>query len=332
MVVNGYLKRMNEEIYIVAAYTPDSEREELLRNLINQLHVANKNILLISHSVTPTDIVSKCNYHIYDKENKILFDDQYKFYAWNNVLPGAKIYSKDVGKTYTTLLPVYRLVLYGFSFAKIAGYKYAHYIEYDCSIKNFSFFDNNTTDLKNHSCIAYLNANEHPIGFYFAFNLDHYTFDDLKYDEPKFLNKLIEHYPKLYFVEELTKFFFMDNKKPLFKKDVDIDNTSLVGGLYCSRNSKTGTLTWAVPIVENDHLYLYICELDGKNVVIEYVVNDSYKQIELNPHHYWYHPICKWQNTKFLKIMINKMSHLEYDLTNQNVRKKLLENNTIERL
>lgn len=323
---------MSEEIYIVSAYTPDNERETLLRNLVNQLHTANKHILLVSHSVTPTDIVSKCNFHIYDKENKILFDDQYKFYAWNNVLPGAKIYSKDVGKTYTTLLPVYRLVLYGFSFAKVAGYKYAHYIEYDCSIKNFTLFDKNVSHLKNHGCVAYLNENGHPIGFYFAFNLDYYTFEDLKYEEQKFLDKLIEYYPKLYFVEELTRFFFMDNKTPFFEREEDIDKNCLVGGLYCSRNSKTGTLTWAIPIVENDYLYLYICELDGKDVLVEYVINETYKQVQLKTNNYWYYPICKWSNANFLKIMINKQHHLEYDLTKPNVREKLIENNMIERL
>ena len=103
---------MSDEVYIVSAYTPDVEREELLRKLVSQLHSAKKDILLITHSVTPNDIVKKCRYYVYDEENKILLDDKYKFLAWNTCMTGATVRSKDVRKTYTTLLPVYKLVLY----------------------------------------------------------------------------------------------------------------------------------------------------------------------------------------------------------------------------
>jgi hypothetical protein len=63
-------------------------------------------------------------------------------------MPGAVIRSKDVRRTYTTLLPVYKLVLFGFGFAKMAGYKYGHYLEYDSEVEDFKFFDNNVEILK----------------------------------------------------------------------------------------------------------------------------------------------------------------------------------------
>jgi hypothetical protein len=322
---------MSDEVYIVSAYTPDVEREELLRKLVSQLHSAKKDILLITHSVTPNDIVKKCRYYVYDEENKILLDDKYKFLAWNTCMSGATVRSKDVRKTYTTLLPVYKLVLYGFGFAKMAGYKYAHYLEYDSEITNFDFFQRNVEILKDHSCVAYTNVHGHPIGFYFAFNLDHYSYEDLKYDEPKFLNKFTEHYPQLHVVEELTRFFFMDPKKPFYKNPDDIRSEGLIGALYCSSNSKTVMMSWVIPIVENDELYLFISEFDNKPILVEYVINDAYRKMELTPRQLFYFKICSWSSARFLKILVNKESHLEYDLTKPEVRTRLMQNNFIER-
>jgi hypothetical protein len=322
---------MSDEVYIVSAYTPDVEREELLRKLINQLHSAKKDILLITHSVTPNDIVKKCKYYVYDEENKILYDDKYKFLAWNTCMPGAVIRSKDVRRTYTTLLPVYKLVLFGFGFAKMAGYKYGHYLEYDSEVEDFKFFDNNVEILKNHSCVAYTNIHDHPIGFYFAFNLHHYSYDDLKYDETKFMEKFTEYYPDLYLVEELTKFFFMDNKTAFYKNPDNIRKEGLIGAKYCACNSKNSVLSWAVPIVENNVLCLFLNDQDLKNTTVEYVINDSYRRIILHKHEWHYFPVCNWNDAKFLKILLNGESHLEYDLTKPEVRTKLIENNYIER-
>lgn len=322
---------MSDEVYIVSAYTPDTEREELLRKLINQLHVANKEVLLITHSVTPNDIVKKCKYYIYDEENKILYDDKYKYLAWNTCLPGATIHSKDVRRTYTTLLPVYKLVLFGFGFAKMAGYKYAHYLEYDSEVEDFKFFDNNVNILKNHSCVAYTNIHGHPIGFYFAFNLNDYSYDDLKYDENKFLHKFTEHYPNLYLVEELTRIFFMDTKNPYYKNPDDIRKEGLIGARYCSRNSKTSVLSWVIPIVENDVLFLFLNDQDRRDNIIDCIVNNTFKRVILRLNEWHYFPLCKWNDAKFLKILINGESHIEYDLTDPNARTRLTQNNFIER-
>jgi hypothetical protein len=322
---------MSDEVYIVSAYTPDVEREELLRKLVSQLHSAKKDILLITHSVTPNDIVKKCNYYIYDEENKILYDDRYKHLAWNTCLPGAIIHSKDVRRTYTTLLPVYKLVLFGFGFAKMAGYKYAHYLEYDSEVENFKFFENNVNILKNHSCVSYTNIHGHPIGFYFAFNLNEYSYEDLKYDENKFLDKLTEYYPNLYLVEELTRLFFMDTKNAYYKNPDEIKKEGLIGAKYCSRNSKNSVLSWAIPIVENDLLFLFLNDQDRKDSIIEYIINDSYKRVTLHINEWHYFPLCIWKDAKFLKIFIDGESHLEYDLTKPEVRTRLMQNNFIER-
>lgn len=322
---------MNDEIYIVAAYTPDDKRENLLRNLVNKLHNAGKEILLITHSLTPNDIVKKCKYYIYDEENKILFDDRYKYMAWNTILPGATIWSKDKNRTYSTILPVYRLLFNSLGISKLLGYKYAHYIEYDCDVENFDFFKNNLQQLKTHGCVAYTNEHGHPIGFYMAYNLSHYTYEELKYDENKFLTKFTEYYPTLYLVEQLTRYYLMETKNPCFKNPNLIRSEGLIGALYCSYNSETDLQSWVIPIVENSGLWMFISELDNKQMIVEYVVNTTYKKINISPREYTYFWIGDWDKVTFLKIMVNKKSHLEYDLSQIEVRNKLIQNNTIER-
>jgi hypothetical protein len=123
----------------------------------------------------------------------------------------------------------------------------------------------------------------------------------------------------------------MDPKKPFYKNPDDIRSEGLIGALYCSSNSKTVMMSWVIPIVENDELYLFISEFDNKPILVEYVINDAYRKMELTPRQFFYFKICNWNDARFLKILVNKESHLEYDLTKPEVRTRLMQNNFIER-
>ena len=51
------------EIIIITAYCPDLKRQDLLRNLVRYLNSNNKDILLISHSQIPEDIIKQCKFY-----------------------------------------------------------------------------------------------------------------------------------------------------------------------------------------------------------------------------------------------------------------------------
>jgi len=323
---------MNKDVFVIAAYTPDDKRETLLRNLVTKLHDSKKDIILITHSITPSDIIKKCKYFIYDEENTLLTDDKYKFLVWNTCIPGYTFHSKDANRAYSTVLAVYQLFLRGFGFAKMAGYEYAHFIEYDTDFDTLDFFDNNVKKIQEgYGCLAYTNVHGHPIGCYCLLNLGFYSFEDLRLDEEKILTKFTEYAPELYFVEQLTRFFYLDNYHPFYKSDELLKKEGFHASLYVTQFNNW-KVTWAVPFVQNENLHLFFMETKNKPMKVEYIVNNTYKKISISPSTFYHFFVCPYQEVNYLKIIVDDVSFLEYDLTSEETRKKLIENNILEKL
>jgi hypothetical protein len=78
-----------KEIYLITSYTPTSTKQDLLRNLVNQLKENNKLVMVSSHSHTSDDIVNKCDYYIFDPENELMTKPEYQaksFFSLGNNL------------------------------------------------------------------------------------------------------------------------------------------------------------------------------------------------------------------------------------------------------
>ena len=52
-----------KEIVLISAYTPDTEKQDNLRELIKSLKELNYRICLAIHSQTPLDIINRCDYY-----------------------------------------------------------------------------------------------------------------------------------------------------------------------------------------------------------------------------------------------------------------------------
>ena len=68
-----------EEIIIVTAYCDNLKKQDTLRKLVRNVKSFNYKILIISHSILPEDILKSCDYHFYDKENKLLYGKGYSY-------------------------------------------------------------------------------------------------------------------------------------------------------------------------------------------------------------------------------------------------------------
>ena len=66
-----------KEIFFITAHTPDFVREQALRNLVHSIKQQGKEVMVISHSPIPKDIENMCNYTIFDRENKLIFDSKH---------------------------------------------------------------------------------------------------------------------------------------------------------------------------------------------------------------------------------------------------------------
>ena len=68
-----------KEIVLISAYTPTIDKQDKLRELILTLKNLNYRVCLATHTSTPQDIVDRCDYYIYDVENKVLYDPDIKY-------------------------------------------------------------------------------------------------------------------------------------------------------------------------------------------------------------------------------------------------------------
>jgi hypothetical protein len=181
---------MNDLILITYYNNNDIRKEILLRNLV--ISLKNKyDIMLVSHSVIPTDIVQNVNYHIYDKENEILTDRKYFQKPWFAPNNDRIIYSSYVMKAGNTHITIWRMIGMANLLASSLNYNKVHYIEYDTEINNFDEIEDNSKLLDNNNSVVYLQDNI-PLGCFFSYRLDNLHSDLIGINTDKLKKEIIE--------------------------------------------------------------------------------------------------------------------------------------------
>ena len=149
-----------KEIVLIAAYTPDTVKQDNLRELVKSLKELNYRICLITHTSTPLDIVDRCDYYIYDKENELLYDPDIK-YKYFCVLQDYIFRFKDYLAVSTHMLPILRMYLGGLAYLKSMGEEIIHMNDYDIIIKNRVMWDKNVEILKEKDAVFYTTSKQH---------------------------------------------------------------------------------------------------------------------------------------------------------------------------
>ena len=143
-----------KEIVLISAYTPDTPTQDNLRELIKSLKDLNYRVCLMTHTFTPSDIVDRCDYYVYDKENELLYDPEIK-YGYLCPIEEYTMFFKDYFAVATHMLPVFRMYLGGLAYLKSMGEEIVHMIEYDTIVKNREIWDKNTEILKEKDAVFY---------------------------------------------------------------------------------------------------------------------------------------------------------------------------------
>ena len=217
------------DVCLLAAYTPDQEREDMLRNLVRFLK-KKKDVVLISHTITPKDILDDVKFHFYDEENELLSINEAPSFWWFHDIGDSLIWSNDVwyadSHIKTTpvgfqMLPVTRNFFFGVSICKMLNYDYVHYIEYDSKIDSVEFMNHNNNLLKENNGVVYWTENNHPHGAYCCYDLNAYSFDELRWNKELFLNEFNEllKLPKEGLIESYVLDKMSVNKK-ILKRDL----------------------------------------------------------------------------------------------------------------
>lgn len=312
-----------KEICLIAAYTPTQQKEDALRNLVRKLKSFNKKILLITHSNnTPLDIISDVDYHFYDSESKYPIGDEYL--PWYHITLGNKIiYSNDVIKKPTSILPVTRNLFFGLSISKILGYEFVHYIEYDCQINSPKLIDDNTDLLKDYDVIYYTikkgfgDGEKHLYGPYSVYNLNSYTFDNLKWDENLILSEF-KNVENNTLVEKVSQKILTTNKKCLIRDKEDLLNYDVNFDIIKSNTDLK--IHSKILFIEDECFFVYSNNnslIDESNIVI--LNNTEVIEFPVNKPG-WFHVRNVGEVNKInnIKLYCNNEFIFEYDFSDPN--------------
>lgn len=332
-----------KDVCLVAAYTPDQEREDMLRNLTRFLKSRGKDIVLISHTATPKDILEDVKYHFYDEENELLdVRDNYPSFWWFHDTGDMKIWSNDIwyndadirtAAVGFQMLPVTRNFFFGMTICKMLGYDVAHYIEYDSVIDSVDFMNENNKLLENNDGLVYwIEDRQHTHGAYCCYNLNSYSFEELKWNRDILLTEFTELL-KLP-VEGLIESFVvskMSNGKNILKKDIS-DLNSVLKSASPTLSGKYEYVPCIILIRDNNIVTFF-----GKNtldypirvsVLINSGINIDY---EIHPNFWKMDDIGNLRDVKKIVIFLNEKKIKDYNFTSQEEIEKHKIRNKIEK-
>lgn len=293
-----------KDLIIINSYTPDYEREELLRKFVNQIDNTNFDIMVVSHSRLPDDLYEKVDYFIFDKENEILTNIESKYDSWwaNEHF---KINTTEA-RQFNHSVAAYKLFFIGINNAKMLGYKKVHIIEYDTSLNNMSHFNNNSKLLDNHS-LVYYKTNYRPvlISFPMSFNLDKLNEEWFKPQK----NKII--HGKYKTLEDLEFFLIRQQQDTFYKSHETLKDGSIKINLYAS----FGKEIWTCPLVnKSNDLILFVNNKNKEELKIKVVINENIiKNLVTKPNHWSIIRLSKYEDTNKLLIIKQDKQIVEYD-------------------
>lgn len=328
-----------KEIVLISAYTPNTSTQDNLRELIKSLKDLNYRICLITHTSTPSDIVDRCDYYVYDKENELLYNPEIKYFYFCTV-GEYKIFFKDYFAVATHMLPVFRMYLGGLAYLKSMGEEIVHMIEYDTIVKNREIWDKNIEILKEKDAVFYSfprfyqdNKLVCVYGFQ-SVNVKNIPFD------------LFVFYPQE--LKNQYKNYFQLEKLPVFERMI-FDNVwsntnyhlielnseeDLKNSFEVNLNSignRIGENT-TIHFFENKYHFFHNNHNEDKSTNHFEIIINKNQYINLScthPHYLWF-PL-DFENIENMKIYKNNVFIKEIDLTNEEDKKWITEHSSVIR-
>jgi len=311
-----------KDLILISAFCDTKDKEDVLRGLVNDCqHVKdNFDVMIVSHSVVPDDIVAKTEYALYDKKNELLYEWDMRSKPWFNPGDVREILSIFTG-SFNTHLAVWRLIILGNSLAKNLGYEKVHHIEYDTRINDFSQLYENSTLLDDHDAVLYNFRRNSTVDSVFFGSYQAYRTSSL----PLILHNLMEDEIKKMIKESSTKSpesmlakLLSQGRRIVNKSTEDLFRGNRFAYSH-DPNIKTET-AWCLPyydkltnricfIVWNmEHYEKYI------NVTIIYNGEKTYSY-DVGPQHWHINDLDDYENAKELLIILNGKvrNHFKFD-------------------
>lgn len=320
---------MKKDLILITSHCDTTEKEEILRNLISGIQEIRNSydFFIVSHTMIPEDICSKCTLVLYDSKNEILTDPDLRSKPWFNPGDTRPILSVFTG-FFNTHLAIWRMVIIGNSIAKNLGYQKIHHLEYDCDIKDFSEFYENSNLLEKYDCVTYTKTQETVtdilFGTYQAYRIDSLSPDLLCLDENKIKESIRKSDTKS--PEEMLFNLLHTGKNGMVKSKKDLDQ----GGNFfgCSHKINRHHTAWCLPFF--DELTNKICFIvwNSENefdIEVSIVYNEE-KYINLGniKHMHWkIEEIGNFNDAKTMTVILNGKirNHFNFEEDRENFRR-----------
>ena len=302
-----------KDLIIITSYCNTIEKENTLRNLVNNIHREKDffDLMVISHLPIPVDIVQKTNFCFYDKKNEILTDWNMRSTPWFNPDNERPILSCFTG-FHNIHLAIWRMLIIGNSIAKNCGYEKIHHLEYDCVIEDFSELKNNSELLDDYDAVTYTKEVEtvDPIlfGTYQSYRIKNIKDELLFLDEKKIKNEILNSSHKS---PEQMFFDLLNHNNNVFVKNKRLlDSNGNRFGL--SHNELLGHNTaWCLPyfdeLTEKLGFVIWNSEEVERDVSVKLIYNNK-DVIDfgiIKPKHWTIRDIDDYNNAKSLIVLLN---------------------------
>jgi len=146
----------NEDIFIVDCWLDTEEKEKTLLKLIDRLKIFNVPIILCGHYPVKPRIQKQVDYFIYDSNNDILLEKDFREYEvvsdrWT-IMNDYKVFNKvDFHHDYAIWLTMKN----AFNLAKQLGKKYIHFLEYDNLPDETQYRQSFMEYIRSHDAVVY---------------------------------------------------------------------------------------------------------------------------------------------------------------------------------
>lgn len=310
-----------KDLIMITSYCNTVEKENVLRNLVNQISGQKDffDLMIVSHTVIPTDISQKSDFSIYDKKNEVLTDWDMRSTPWFAPNDDRPILSCFTG-FFNIHLAIWRMIILGNTIAKNCGYQKVHHIEYDCDIKDFSELRNNSQILDEYDAVTYnkVESTVDPIlfGTYQAFRVDRLSDELLILDEEKIKNQI--RFSPHKSAEEMLYNLLNHNNKVFVKEKKLLDSNGNKFGMSHDEVSN-GNTAWCLPfydrVSEKLSFIIWNSESPEKDITVKLIYNDS-QVIDfgvIKPKHWVLRDIDDYSNSKSLLVLLNNQIRNIFD-------------------
>jgi hypothetical protein len=302
-----------KDLIMISSFCDTKEKEEILRNLVNQVNTKKDkfDLMVVSHTVVPDDISGKCDFVLYDKKNELLYEWDLRCKPWFNPNNQRQIISIFTG-FFNTHLAIWRMIILGNSLAKNVGYNKVHHVEYDTSINDFSELIENSELLEKYDCVTYHKTKDNVdsllFGTYQTYRLDTLHEDLLILNEEKIKNKILNTENKL--PESMLFNLLHTNKNGFVKNKSLLDSEFNTFGLSHGQMINAYT-AWCLPfydrLTKKLRFVVWNIEEDSENVEVQVIYNNE-KIINLGvikPQNWVVKDIDDFDKSKKMVVILN---------------------------